>query len=166
MSFINAGLPALHAFTGAHADYHKPSDDWEKINAKGMADVVRFVAEVVRGIAAEKERLPFDKPEAPAGHGAATTQPAARGYGAYFGSRPDYGSESGGVKIGGVTPGGPADKAGVQSNDVIVGFGDVEVDNIMDFTFALRSYQPGDRVEVRVMRDGKLVRLSAVLGRN
>lgn len=165
VSFISAGVPAVHAFTGAHADYHRPSDDWDRINGPGMADTVRFVARVVRLVAGEAARMPFEKAPAAGPHGGTTTR-ASAGYGAWFGSRPDYGSERGGVKIAGTSPGSPAEKAGVRPGDILVGFGDVDVDNIMDFTFALRSYRPGDRVEVRILRDGKPVRLSAVLERN
>jgi S1-C subfamily serine protease len=77
---------------------------------------------------------------------------------------PDFGeSERGGVRVGGVRPGSPAEKAGVRTGDLIVAFSGLSVRTLEDFTFALRGRRPGDRVEVTVEREGAARRLNATL---
>jgi aminopeptidase YwaD len=98
----------------------------------------------------------------------ATTGPRGSGYGAYFGVVPDFGGSGGegtsaGVRISGVRPGSPADKAGLKGGDVIVRFAGVNVRTLEDLTFALRGRRPGDQVQVVVRRDGSEQPLQAVL---
>jgi aminopeptidase YwaD len=77
------------------------------------------------------------------------------GYGPYFGSIPDFGeAEHGGVKFADVRDGSPAAKAGFKAGDVLIQFGDKKIDNLYDFTYALRAHKPGDRVPVTVLRNG------------
>jgi S1-C subfamily serine protease len=87
------------------------------------------------------------------------------GYGAYLGTIPDYMQTEGGVLLSGVRSGSPADSAGLKGGDVIVKFDGVRVDNIYDYTFALRSRKPGQRVRITVKRGDGDVELLAVLGR-
>ena len=84
-------------------------------------------------------------------------------YGPYFGSVPDFGQETNGVKYSDVTPGSPAAKAGFKGGDVLVQFGDKPIHNLYDFTDALRRSEVGDLVEVKVLRDGKPVTASVKL---
>jgi S1-C subfamily serine protease len=86
------------------------------------------------------------------------------GYGPVFGVIPDFAAApQPGVRITGVRPGSPADKAGVQVGDIIVKFAGVEVKTLDDLTFALRGRRAGDRVDVVVVRDGQERRVRAVL---
>jgi hypothetical protein len=158
-SFYAAGRPVLFLFTGAHPDYHRPSDTWDRIDAAGLAEVTAFAARVVSAIAA------LATPPAYARVGAPPSSTGRRGgYGPFFGVVPEFGeSERPGVRVGGVRAGSPAEKAGVRSGDVIVAFGGLTVRTLEDFTFALRGRRPGDRVEVTVVRDGAESRLQAVL---
>jgi S1-C subfamily serine protease len=149
----------LFLFTGAHSDYHKPSDTWEKINPEGMERVLTLAARVVERVAGTNPPPAYVKLAPPPSRGGA-------GYGPFFGVIPDFGEgERPGVKLGGVRPGSPADKAGVQAGDIIVRFAGLEVRTLDDLTFALRSKRPGDRVEVILIRDGTEVATEATLER-
>ena len=156
-SFYTAGRPVLFLFTGAHADYHRPSDTWDRINGPGLVTVADFAARVVSEVAQDPRAPVYVKFEAPA----ASTR---GGYGPYFGVVPEFGdAERPGVRVGGVRSGSPADKAGVQSGDVLVRFAGIDVKTLQDFTFALRGKRPGDRVEVVILRGGREQRLEALL---
>lgn len=159
-SFYAAGRPVLFLFTGAHADYHRPSDTWDKINAPGLATVATMAARVVDTVARTPTPPAWVKVDAPAGG------VRGGGYGAYFGVIPDFGGGEGppqGVRITGVRPGSPAERAGVRGGDVIVRFGGVDVKTLEDLTFALRGRRPGDQVQVVVRRDGREHQVQAVL---
>ncbi|MBI4271308.1 MAG: M20/M25/M40 family metallo-hydrolase [Candidatus Rokubacteria bacterium] len=159
-SFYAAGQPVLFFFTGAHADYHRPSDTWDKIDAPGLAAVTAFVARVVAAVAAA--------PTPPAYVGVAAAPAPEReraGYGPFFGLIPEFGETAApGVRVGGVRPGSPAEQAGVRTGDVLVRFGGVTVKTLEDFAFALRRHRAGEGVDVVVRRDGAERRLRAVLG--
>jgi hypothetical protein len=157
-AFYGAGVPVIFLFTGAHADYHRPSDTWEKLNPMGLETVTAFAARLIATVAGEARPPAYVRLAAP-------PAPArGAGYGPFFGVIPEFGEEArSGVPISGVRPGSPAEKAGVKAGDVIVMFGGVTVKNLEDLTFALRAKRPGDQVEVRVLRDGAEHRLNAVL---
>ncbi len=88
------------------------------------------------------------------------------GYGPYLGTIPDFGEvEGGGLRLSGVRAGSPAERAGLQAQDVVVEFGGKEVLNIYDYTYALRAHAPGDTVAIKVRRDGEMFELTAILGR-
>jgi len=158
-SFYAAGRPVLFLFTGAHPDYHRPSDTWDRIDAAGLAEVTGFAARVVSAVAALATPPAYARVAAPP-----SSTGRSGGYGPFFGVVPEFGeSERPGVRVGGVRAGSPAEKAGVRSGDVIVTFGGLTVRTLEDFTFALRGRRPGDRVEVTVVRDGAESRLQAVL---
>jgi membrane-associated protease RseP (regulator of RpoE activity) len=158
VAFYGAGTPVLFFFTGAHSDYHRPTDTWDKLNSKGMATVGELVARVIAAIASQPNAPAYVKVAAPG------TGSRGGGYGPFFGVVPDFGAaERPGVKITSVRPGSPAEKAGVQAGDIIVRFAGIEVRTLDDLTFALRSRRPGDRVDVVVVRDGREAQMSAVL---
>jgi S1-C subfamily serine protease len=148
-------------FTGAHADYHKPTDTWDRINATGLARVSRFAQALVESLDA-RPRPAFTKARSDASPGRIA---GGGGYGAYLGTIPDYMQTEGGVLLSGVREGSPAQKAGLAANDVIVRFDGIRVDNIYDYTFALRTRKPGQDVRITVKRGGQDVDLVATLGR-
>jgi len=157
-SFVSKRIPVLFFFSGLHSDYHKPSDTWEKINAEAAVRLLDLVENVSQKIAAAPERPAFvtvAEDKAATGGGG--------GYGAYFGSIPDFGQVENGVKFSDVKPGSPAAKAGLKAGDVLVQFGDRPIKNLYDFTDALRRSKVGDVVEVQVLRDGKPVNASVKL---
>ena len=153
-SFYAKGRPVLMFSTGPHLDYHRPSDTPEKINRGGLEKVVRLIFRTVAKLADRAEPLTFVRARGEPPR--ASRREGAPGYGAYFGSIPDF-SESPipGVRLSGVRPGSPAEKAGLQAGDIIVKFGGVTIRNLDDLLYALRSKRPGDIVEVLYLRDGQ-----------
>ncbi|MCA9772393.1 MAG: PDZ domain-containing protein, partial [Myxococcales bacterium] len=83
-----------------------------------------------------------------------------------LGTVPDYGAgeEVVGVRLSGVRPDGPADRAGIRRGDVIVGLGATEIRNLYDYTFALRQHKPGETATLRLRRDGREVTLPVTFG--
>jgi aminopeptidase YwaD len=155
-SFVARKIPVLFFFSGLHSDYHKPSDTWDKINALDAAKLLDFIDDVALKLDSASERVAFVTvaEDQPGGH---ATSGGGGGYGPYFGSIPDFGQEANGVKFSDVRPGSPAAKAGLKPGDVLVQFGGKPIQNLYDFTDALRRSKVGDVVEVQVMRDGKPV---------
>ena len=137
-SFYAKRIPVLHFFTGTHNDYHRPTDDWEKINIEGIARVVDLLAELVV-TTAETEELP----EYVAVQGKASLEPRT-GSRPYFGSIPDFGTEVEGYAIQGVSPDSPADKAGIKGGDVLIKFGEHAITGLDDFDLALRTFSAGE----------------------
>ena len=158
MNFFLAEKPVLFLFSGAHEDYHKASDDWDKINYADMSRVVMLTDNLVRGIDGMNKPLTFVK---------ATEPPPDQGgrFRVTFGTIPDYAQPDSliGVLLSGVREGGPAATAGIKGGDLLTKMGDVKLNNIYDFVFALRRYAPGDSVEVHYMRDGQAQVTHAVL---
>jgi membrane-associated protease RseP (regulator of RpoE activity) len=160
-SFYKRQVPVVFLFTGAHADYHKPSDTWDKINGPGLERVSAFAAALVETLDA-RPRLTYQKAKADSSQGRIS---GGAGYGAYLGTIPDYMQTEGGVLLSGVRDGGPAALAGIKGGDVIVKFDDVRVDNIYDYTYALRSRKPGQQVRITVKRAGADQDIQVTLGR-
>lgn len=157
--FYAAGKPVFFVFTGAHADYHKPSDTADRVDAAGIARVLSLVEQVVVSAVVLPAPIAFTRV-------AAEKEDASgsRGFRVWVGGVPDYSREGPGVGFSGVTPGSPAEQAGVQAGDVLVRFGVHEIRSIYDYTYALGEYKPGDRVEAVVKRAGQDVTLSITLG--
>ncbi len=172
-SFYGKDIPVLHFFSNTHVDYHRPSDDWEKIDQEGLATVTALVTETTRRIAGTA-RLAAANLTLIKGAGTPSAAPGqsddeasgSRGYGPYLGTVPDMTpGEIQGVRLTGVREGSPAEMAGLQSGDVIVEFGGQEVTDLYSYTYALRENKPGDEVDIVIVRDGERVALKAVLGR-
>ena len=159
-SFYAKDIPVLHFFTDQHEDYHRATDDVEKINSAGAARVVDLAHKVARSIANRPTHLTFVKTAAPA------RSMSRQGSQTYLGSVPDMSAtDVVGLRLMGVRPDSPADKGGLKTGDVIVEFGGKVVKDLYGYTDALYAHQPGDVVKVVVMRDGKRVELSVTLGR-
>jgi len=159
--FYASGVPVLFFFSGAHSDYHKPSDTADKINAAGGARIAGLVADLVVETAARETRLAYHAVTAPAPSG------DVRSFGASLGTVPDYvGTQDGrpGVLLAGVRPGGPADKAGMKRGDLLIELSGHPVRTIYDFMYVLRGAKPGQSATVVVERDGKRVELPLVYG--
>jgi hypothetical protein len=157
-SFFLKQIPVLHFFTGTHGDYHRPSDDWEKINIPGTERVVNLVEKLVIELAGLQER-----PQYIAVKGTAQISDRPAGSRPYFGSVPDFGVEKPGYALSGVAPDGPAEKGGLKAGDRIVQLGQHKIDNLADFDDALRKFSPGDTVEVAVMRGEERLVLKVIL---
>ena len=155
-SFYAKKIPVLHLFTGAHADYHRPTDTAEKINFDGLVRLADLVTDLVRELAMAPER--------PAYVEVASPQFARGGDRPYFGSIPDFGKPGGGYAISGVAKDSPAALGGLAGGDVIVRVGESAITNLEDFDSALRKHKGGDTVPVVVLRDGKELGLEVTLG--
>ncbi len=155
-SFYPHSIPVLHLFTGTHSDYHRPSDDWDKLNYEGMVQIVELVEHLVDAVADAPERPLYVEVQGRASIDRDGARP-------YFGSIPDFGSDAAGYAIQGVAPGSPADKGGLKSGDVIVKLGGNQIGGLDDFDLALRKYTAGQEVEVVVLRGSDEVTLKVTL---
>ncbi len=158
-SFYGAGRPVLHIFTDLHEDYHRTTDDWQKINPDGLADVAEFTTSLVRALADRRAPLTFVNAPAPVPAGGSSS-----GYGAYLGTIPDLAGGQGGVRLTGVRPGSPAELGGLRADDVITMIGGAPVGDLRAMTDALRQHRPGDEVEIRFLRQGTEQRARVTLG--
>ncbi len=148
-SFTLKEVPVLFFFSGIHQDYHKPSDDWDKINYSGEKEVLDYVYNILTDIDKLDTKPDYVKVEREAPKG-------GRGYAkVYVGTIPEFGYDGEGFKLGGVSEGGPAQKAGLQGGDIMIQFGEKKVANIYDFMYAMNDHKPGDVVKVIVLRDGE-----------
>ena len=163
LSFELQRVPAVFFFSGLHADYHRPTDDWEKIDAEGGAAVAGLAYRFAARVANRPDRVAFVPRRVEPGSESPSS--GGGGYGPYFGSVPDFAEgETPGVKFADVREGSPAGLAGLRQNDVMIGFDGKEIRTLYDFTFALREKKPGDRVEVVVIREGRELRTTVELG--
>jgi hypothetical protein len=182
-SFLIKGVPTLFFFSGLHSDYHKPSDTWDKINADDAVKLLGEIDEIATTLADATDRPKFVRLQ-PAAHNpdlpavsssspatAASSSPVppsssgTSGYGPYFGSIPDFGGPPKGVRFSDVRDGSPAAKAGFKAGDVMVEFDGKTIDNLYDFTYALRAHKPGDTVKVKVLRNDQPVEAEVLLTR-
>jgi aminopeptidase YwaD len=156
-SFYGKKVPVLFFFTGTHTDYHKPSDDADKINAAGQEKVLKYVYDVALSIVNSDSRPDYISVEK-------KDTGKMMGSRVYVGTVPDFAGEVDGYKLGGVTDGSPAAKAGLQAGDIIIQFGEKKISNIYDFTYALGNYVPGDKVNVIIKRGDKDMTIEIELG--
>jgi membrane-associated protease RseP (regulator of RpoE activity) len=147
-SFYVRDMPVLFFFTGTHDDYHKPSDTADKINGEGLKQVAEFVKEIAVSVANEPQRIAFVKVKA-------EQKPTGRGFRVYLGTVPNYSDQNDGLKLDGVRPGSPAEKAGLRAGDIVVKLGKMPIKNVYDYTYALGEMRGGEEVEAVVRRDGK-----------
>lgn len=146
-SFYNKEIPVLHYFTDTHADYHRPSDDTEYINAEGEDKVLEHVKRVVSSLdTLPKEQLAYS--EAPA-----TQKRDVTMSGVTMGVTPDYGFRGEGMRITGVSGGGPADRAGLKSGDIIIRLADTALKDIYAYMKVLNTLEEGQQTTVTVLRD-------------
>ncbi len=154
-SFYPKRIPVLNFFTGAHEDYHRPTDTAEKIDYAGTERIAKFATQIVTDVATAPERPDFSRVErkTEAGGSRETLR-------AYLGTIPDYTTEVKGVKFSGVRAGSPAEKAGAQGGDVLVEFAGQKITNIYDYTYSLDAVKIGVPVKAVVERDGKRVEIT------
>ena len=160
-SFFAARLPVLHLFTDLHADYHRTTDDWQKINEYGEAMVVDFAARLATALGNRPAALTFVDQAPPQAH---TGTAVTAGYGAYLGTIPDMTDNPGGVSLSGVRSGSPAERAGLRAGDIITRIGTHDVPDLQAMTDALREHKAGDVVEIRIRRGTDSLAVTATLG--
>jgi len=151
-SFYVRDVPVLFFFTGTHDDYHKPTDTADKINTEGERQILEFVREAAVAVANEPQRIAFTKVKT-------ESKPTGRGFRVYLGTVPNYSDQSDGMKLDGVRPASPAERAGLRAGDVVVTLGKTPIKNVYDYTYALGEMRAGEEVEVVIRRDGRLMNL-------
>ena len=147
-SFYKENIPALFFFTGAHQDYHKPTDDWDKIDYQGEKDILNFLYDLIIQLSNIEQKLLFteiiDK----------NPNNESPSFNVTFGVIPSYGSQKVGMEIDGISrKGGPADKAGMKKGDVIIEINRKKVRNIYDYMARLADLKNGDKIIVKIIRD-------------
>ncbi len=145
-SFYLKDIPVLHFFTGQHSDYHKPSDDAEKVNYKGEVEVLNYITSIIEK-SFEYQKFTFSLTRAP--------ESASMSFKVTMGVMPDYTFEGVGMRIDGVTDNKPASKAGVQKGDVVKKLGEAEVKDVMSYMKALSKYKKGDSTTIEILRNGE-----------
>lgn len=147
-SFYVRDIPVLFFFTGTHSDYHKPSDTADKVNAEGIEKVAGLVRDIAVAVANEPERIAFNKVKT-------ETRPTGRGFRVYLGTVPNYSDQSDGMKLDGVRPESPAERAGLKAGDIIMKLGKWPIKNVYDYTYALGEMRPDEEIDVVIRRDGR-----------
>ncbi len=148
-SFYKKDIPVFMFNSGVHEDYHRPSDDWDKLNYKGMSKIVSYIVKLTNTLGNSDSKPVFLK---------STNTEHTRSSGGrsstkvWFGIIPNFEESPLGCKISGASPGSPAEKAGMKDGDIIVRMNEVKVKNLHDFMFNLNDYKAGDIVEVEVLR--------------
>ena len=161
VSFYLRNLPVLHFFTNVHDDYHKATDDAERVNYAGMASVVGLAERVTRLIADRPARLTFVRAVAKA----PTASKREGASNAYLGTIPDMGASGvKGLRLSGVRAGSPADSAGLRAGDVVIEIGGVAVTDLYSYTDALYSHKPGETVTIVALRGTERISTKATLG--
>jgi aminopeptidase N len=157
--FYVRGIPAVHFFTGAYADYHSPDDDWQNLNYQGLAVVTEFVTDFALVLASSTEDLTavvdFEEP---------SRATVSRSRGAFLGIIPDFAYVGTGVGIKGTVPGSPAEAAGLEAGDVILAIDGKPLADLRGLMQVLVERSPGDEIEIRLVRTYSTVTLKATLG--
>ncbi len=143
-SFYLQNVPAIHYFTGTHADYHKPSDTEEKVNYEGMVRVKDHILGLVRKLN-DEGKLEFTKTEE------VNTEATPR-FKVTLGVVPDYMYDGKGMRIDGISEGKPAAQAGLKAGDIVVRLGEIQVNDMMSYMKALSMFEKGHTTSVEVLR--------------
>lgn len=146
-SFYLHEIPAIHFFSGTHPDYHKPSDDEDKINYAGLISISKMIQNILR-LTNSESRLLFTKTKDE------QNEDAPR-FKVTLGVVPDYAYDGEGLRIDGVTEGKPAAIAGLQAGDVVIQMGEHKVLDMMSYMKSLSKFSKGDTVKVLIRRDNK-----------
>ena len=147
-SFYREDIPVLFFFTGAHQDYHKPSDDWDKIDYQGEKEVLNFVYDLIVQLSTNKEKPIFT--EIPNDN----SDNQSPSFNVTLGVIPSYGSQKIGMEIDGISrKNGPADKAGMKKGDIIIEINNKKIRNIYDYMARLAELNSGDKIIVKIIRN-------------
>ena len=153
-SFYRKDIPVLFFFTGLHSDYHKPTDDFDKINYTGEYRIIQYILDLIKETD-KMGKLAFTKTREQA------TASSAR-FSVTMGIMPDYTFTSRGVRIDGISDGRPAQKAGLKTGDIVIQLGDYPVSSLENYMEALGKFKKGDQTKVKVKRVDKIVEAAIV----
>jgi Zn-dependent M28 family amino/carboxypeptidase len=153
-SFYLKDIPVLFFFTGTHSDYHKPSDDEEKINYYGVENIVNYIFRTANAIT-DVEKLEFTKTKI-------TSEKKAPKYKVTLGIMPDYTDHGDGLHVDGVTEGRPANIAGILEGDIITKIGDCPIKEVYSYMDCLAKLNSGDEREVTILRQGEEIKVKVI----
>ncbi len=153
-SFYRKDIPVLFFFTGLHSDYHKPSDDADKINYVGMLKIIRFIQQMIEADKQE-QKLVFTKTREQ------QTSTSAR-FSVSMGIMPDYSYTGSGVRVDGVSDNRPAKKAGILTGDIVKQLGEHKTSSVESYMQALSKFKKGDKTTTIVMRGEKEISFEIV----
>ncbi|MEO8225415.1 MAG: M20/M25/M40 family metallo-hydrolase, partial [Gammaproteobacteria bacterium] len=159
-SFMEAGVPGVQIFSGASFDYHRPTDTADKVDGPGMVRVATVATEAIGYLASTDKRLSVTAVVPTTGTGPAPGTATRR---VSVGAVPDFAFEGPGLRLDGVVPGSPAEKAGMQAGDILTHLGGKDVSNLGGFNELLKKLEPGDQVELRWTRAGKASKATVTL---
>ena len=146
-SFYRKDIPVLFFFTGLHSDYHKPSDDADKINYVGMLKIIRFIQQMIE-TNKQEQKLAFTKTREQ------QTSTSAR-FSVSMGIMPDYSYSGSGVRVDGVSDNRPAKKAGILAGDIVKQLGEYKTSSVESYMQALSKFKKGDTTTTVVLRGDK-----------
>lgn len=156
-SFYGKQIPVLFFFTGAHEDYHKPTDTADKINYGGLERVTNFVAEIVKAIDQNPKKPTYAVAKS------SGTGEGRRGFNVSLGTMPNYAANSGdGLLLEAVRDESPAARAGIKANDKIVKLAGKEIRNITDYTNVLSELKADVEYEIVVVRGTETLTLKII----
>lgn len=145
-SFYLKNIPVLNFFTGTHTDYHKPSDDEEKINYTGETKIVNYIFRLINAVS-NADSIPFTKTKT-------TTGKTAPKYKVTLGIMPDYKDYGDGLHIEAVIDGRPAQKAGLKEGDILIKIGDCSIKEVYGYMECLAKIVSGESKKVTFIRNG------------
>lgn len=145
-SFYVEDIPVLSFFTGQHEDYHKPSDDAHLINYEGIRTITNYVYRIITDLD-DNGKLNFIKTK--------DEEQTKMSFKVTLGVMPDYLYTDDGMRIDGVRPDRPADKAGIIKGDIVIKMGDIDIKNMDDYMKALGAFEPGSTTDISIIREGK-----------
>lgn len=154
VSFTEKGIPAVQLFTGPHADYHRPSDDIEKIDASGLIQVAAFTKEAISYLAERDTPLTVTQPANTST--TASPPPASGPRRVSLGIMPDFSYTGEGIRVNAITAGTAAEKAGLAKGDILKKIGDMPLKVLRDLATSLQNHKPGDEVPVVFERNGAI----------
>lgn len=150
-SFYRKDMPVLFMFTGSHSDYHKATDDWDKINYIGESQIIRYVESIIK-VTDAVGKLDFLK-----------TREAAMGRSTKFtvslGVMPDYAFTGTGVRIEGASQGKLGEKIGLKGGDVLLQLGDYKIVDVMNYMTTLSKFKKGDKTSLTYKRGTEEIKI-------
>ncbi|PJA97891.1 MAG: peptidase M28 [Ignavibacteriales bacterium CG_4_9_14_3_um_filter_30_11] len=164
VSFINVGIPSVQFFSGPNTDYHRPTDTFDKIDPDGMVKVATVVKEALEYLTERENPMPFTGVRKDGIVDTTKTVKEKTERRVNTGTIPDFAFSGKGVKVGGVSPDSPAEKAGLKKGDVIIKFNNKDVNNLSDYSNLLKLHKPGDVIEIEFLRAGKIINTKLTLG--
>jgi hypothetical protein len=159
VSFLNAGVPALHLFSGLHGDYHRASDSADKLDYGGLSDVASWLEEALIYLADNLDPLRVTLANAQV----AVAPQGTTARQASLGTLPDFSYQGTGIRVSGITPNSAAEVAGLRAGDILLSFAGQRIDDLQGYSNLLRAQEVGSQVQLTVLRDGVELQLSATL---